>query len=141
MLSDEQIAKIEQRVNYAMYIRALPVAFDVVRDAKSLLADRKELFSELERLKAECVDYVKWHKEVCDELKAAVEALEKEFLENENIESKRLLAENAALKRAIYKWKPCKMCENYSTYDFCDDCGGEHFKFAFDRFKEGGGGE
>ena len=60
----------------------------------------------------------------------------------------RLLAENAALKRAIKQYVACKTCINEADDGNCSKCMGsmhnkgyDGYELDFDRFKEGGGGE
>ena len=161
MLSDEQIAEIENQLNYVM--KNIPNdSYEAVLavDISSLLADRKEHIADLEklnkerdllvydvdiqkshnrllkkenaRLKSECVDFAKWHNEVCDGIQSDVDALDKE-----------LLAENAALKNAIMKH--CKEDGYAACFSCAKECKNVRYckgrVFDFDRFKEGGDGE
>ena len=143
--------------------------WDAVDDAIVLLADRAELEAKLSEAVDECnrwADKEFAASEERDRLQAEAERLKKELFDREHAsfaehaakhfhrdraraanellagawaERDSLQAENDVLKRAIYHWKPCEMCKNYSIGVFCDDCGGEHFGFDYDKYKDGGG--
>ena len=66
MLSDEQIAGMEERVEYHKENGNSEKWYVVHLD--ELLADRKELLARIEQLKADRIKFGEWHDKVCADL-------------------------------------------------------------------------